>query len=137
MTDPRLSPELEQIQRELAAQPRDDPPLLLRARTMDGVRVELRRERSVFDRYLLAAAALVWVNLALSATNATQQPSDLPKLRELDEPLVRQIEQLLPELSDKDARRLAVLYREGSGLVPCPDVPSWSALGRRPLDEEI
>jgi hypothetical protein len=67
------------------------------------------------------AAALVWLNLSLSATNTTPGLPPSPGSREIAEPLARQIEQLLPELPPADARRLAVLYRAASGLVPCPD----------------
>ena len=121
MTDHGLSPELERLERELTARPREEPPPWLRGRIMECVEIELCRRRSFFDRRVLvaAAAALVWLNLSLSATNSTQGP---PGPRELAEPLARQIEQLLPELPRTDARRLAVLYRAGSGLVPCPDL---------------
>ena len=120
MTDPRLPPELQRLERELTARPREEPPSWLRGRIMDCVQIELRRRRPFFDRRVLlaAAAALVWLNLSLSATNVTQGPSGS---REFAEPLAQQIGQLLPELPRADARRLALLYRSGSGLVPCPD----------------
>ncbi len=126
MTDERLSPELERLERELAARPREEPPPWLRGRIMDRVEIELCRRKSFFDRRLLVAvaAALVWLNLSLSATNTTSAPLGPPDSRWLGEPLARQIEQLLPELPRADARRLAVLYRAGSGLVPCPDLSS-------------
>jgi hypothetical protein len=125
MTDERLSPELERLERELSARPREEPPPWLRGRIMDCVETELRRRRSFFDRRVLvaAAAALVWLNLSLSATNTTQAPLGPPGPQEPAEPVARQIGQLLPELPRAEARRLAVLYRAGSGLVPCPD---WS-----------
>ena len=123
MTDPRLSPELQRLERELTARPREEPPPWLRGRIMDCVAIELRRRRSFFDRRVLvaAAAALVWLNLSLSATNTTQGPTGS---REFAEPLVRQLGQLLPELPRADARRLALLYRAGSELVPCPAWPN-------------
>jgi hypothetical protein len=138
MTDPWLSPELDEIQRALAAGPRDDPPSRLRARIIGRVQAELRGKKSALHRYpLAAAAALVWLNLALSATNATWQPLDVPAPRAVVEPLARQIGELLPELSRGDARRLAVLYWAGSRVVPCPDVPSGRAPDRRVWGEEI
>jgi hypothetical protein len=100
---------------------------------MACVQVELCRRKSFFDRRMLVAvaAALVWLNLSLSATNATQAPPGPPGPRGLAEPLAQQIEQLLPELPRVDARRLAVLYRAGSGLVPCPDLSSRPIGARR------
>ncbi len=126
MTDQRLSPELEGLERDLATRPHEQPPPWLRGRILHCVEIELCRRRSFLDRPVLvaAAAALVWLNLSLSAANTTQGPLGPPGPRELAEPLARQIEQLLPEFPRADARRLALLYRAGSGLVPCPD---WSS----------
>ena len=80
--------------------PREEPPPWLRGRIMDRVEIELCRRKSFFDRRLLVAvaAALVWLNLSLSATNTTSAPLGPPDSRWLGEPLARQIEQLLPEL---------------------------------------
>ena len=132
MTDQRLTPDLERLEQQLASRPREEPPPRLRGRIMGCVEIELRRTRSFFDGRMLvaAAAALVWLNLSLSATNATQAPLGSSDPPELAEPLARQIEQLLPELPRVDARRLAVLYRAGSGLVPCPDWSSRSIVAR-------
>jgi hypothetical protein len=95
-----FSPELERLEHALAAGPGVDPPDDLRRRVIADVRAELRRERVrggwAFAAAVAATVAL-WMNLSLSATQATDYglrcdrslsatdagPSQLDLLREL------------------------------------------------------
>ncbi|MGA2031857.1 MAG: hypothetical protein ABSG68_06355 [Thermoguttaceae bacterium] len=71
-----------------------------------------------------AAAALVWLNLSLAATRATDCGLRRHGPGQSIETACRQIEQLLPEFSPEQSRRQAILLRAGSALVPCPDLSS-------------
>jgi hypothetical protein len=87
------------------------------------VRLELRsqRKRARWSYAALAAGAvLLWINLSLSATRATDYrllPKDPPAAVEA---LAAEIQQLAPEVSHREARRQAVLLRAGMNLARCP-----------------
>ena len=72
--DSSLPPELQRLEHTLAEHPRVAPPDDLRLRVMADVRSELRRERA-HDGWAFAAAVAatvaLWMNLSLSATQAT------------------------------------------------------------------
>ncbi|MGA2619110.1 MAG: hypothetical protein ABSF26_15990 [Thermoguttaceae bacterium] len=126
MTDDwRLPPELERLARDLAGRPRVEPPPGLKPRVMHGLRADLKRQPpGVGWAFPLAAAAaaLVWLNLSLAATRATDyglRPAQSGPPVAADS---RQIEQLLIELSPEEARRQAILLRAGATLVPCPNL---------------
>ena len=139
MTNGQLPGDLQRLERRLARRPREGPPAALHGRVMAGVEAALRRQPSGGWQMLAAAAAAVvlWLNLSLSATNATDGPLRARGTREPVERIARQIEQLLPDLPREEARRYAVLYQSGSELIPCPELGprSWAlGLGSWDLD---
>jgi hypothetical protein len=132
MTNGQLPGDLQRLERRLAQRPREEPPAALHGRVIASVEAALRRQPSGGGWRMLAAAAaavLIWLNLSLSATNATDGPLRPRGTREPVERIARQIEQLLPDLPREEARRHAVLYQSGCELVPCPQVSA------RPLSD--
>jgi hypothetical protein len=97
----------------------------LRHRVLDDVRSRLRHEQSQ-SRWqfaaAVAAAAMLWMNLSLSATQATDFGLRPSRPSESIETIARQIEQLAPDLSPREARRQAILLQAGSNLVCYPDL---------------
>jgi hypothetical protein len=137
MNESELPDELERLERELAERPRPEPSADLRDRVMRTVEAELggaelRRVQPPRTRaggwlsFAAAAAAtvLIWANLSLSAANATRYDLRLPaEPRALDE-TARQIRDLVPGMSEQEARRYALILHGGANLVPCLDVAS-------------
>ena len=124
MANWQLPEDLERLEHQLAQRTREEPSAALRGRVLAGVQAALRRQRSGGWRMLAAAAAgvLIWLNLALSATNATGGTLRSHGTRESVDRTARQIERLLPDLPREEARRHAIRYRSGSELVPCLEV---------------
>lgn len=133
MENEQLPPELEQLERDLADRPRLDPPAELRQRVIGGVRAELRRDgprNGWAFAAAVAAVVLVWLNLSLSATLATDcGPPPHTPAREVGK-VAEQIQKLLPELSQREALRQAVLLQAGSSQPWCPSVPVGPAAPR-------
>jgi hypothetical protein len=134
MENEQFPPELEQLERDLADRPRLDPPAELRERVIDGVRAELQRNGArngwTFAA-AVAAAALVWANLSLSATLGTDYSPQPGSLRPPVDEVAEQIQQLLPELSQREALRQAVLLQARSDLLLYPHVSAGPAASRR------
>ena len=132
MEDMPLSPELLRIEKELAARPRGEPSEQSRARCLDGLQAELRRQRAG-SRWpfavAIAASVLLGLNLSLSATQATDFGFRRSTQHLSSEKLAGEIRELLPDLSSEEAMRQAMLMRTASSLVPCPKVPAISARG--------
>ena len=131
----RLPPELEQIERQLSTRPVPDPPPELRQRTLDHLEMELRgsvmqdsepRSNGSRGRWAFAVAVavsvLVWINLSLCATSVTNCRVEVGPSHERVSTTAAQINQLLPELGEREASRQAALLDDGSRLVPCPDI---------------
>jgi hypothetical protein len=79
----------------------------------------------------VAAAALVWINLSLSATLATDFNGRAVTQGPPVEQVAQQIRQLLPELSDDEALRQAVMLRATSNMpagILLPPVPPTCCL---------
>jgi len=114
-----LPPDLKQLERELAERPRAEPPPDLRRRVLGGARVQLRRElRQGWWAFAAsaAAAAVLIVNVSISAVQATD--FDLyngARSKQIAE-AAQQIRQALPEISEEEARRQAVLLNAGANL---------------------
>ena len=114
-----LPPDLHELERDLAGRPRPVPPAALRQRVIGCVRAELRRNGSRNGWTFaagVAAAVLVWVNLSLSATLATDFGPQPDRPRRPVEKVAAEIQRLLPGLSDEEARRQAILLQAGSDL---------------------
>lgn len=123
----QLPPELQQLERDLTARPLPEPPADLRRRVIGQVRAGVRQERSAARwafAAALAAAVLVWVNLSLSATQATDYGMRLGGQGPPIGMAARQIQRLLPGISRREALRQATLLQAGSNLVACPDFPA-------------
>ncbi len=137
MDDNQLPAELQQLERELAGRPRPVPPAELRRRVIDGARAELRRNGSrngwTFAA-AVAAAVVVWINLSMSATLGTDYGPGPDTAGPPVDKVAAQIRQLLPELSQRDALRQAVLLQARSDLTLYPSVPAGSA-SSRPLGD--
>ncbi len=135
MEDPRLPPELERLQRDLAERPTPARSADLRDGVMRSVEAELgpvRPEQNGLANgrpngwwafaVAMAATVLVWLNLSLSAAHATSYGLHLAAEPESADRAARQIRDLLPEISRRDARRYAAVLQAGSNLVVAPDV---------------
>jgi hypothetical protein len=125
MNDYQLPPELESLERELAARSIPLPIAELRQKITSGIHNRLRREsRLDFWRFAAAAAlvAAVWLNLSLSAARETNFHFQLADNRPSVEQTARQIQNLLPEMSEDDARREALLLCAGANLVMYPKI---------------
>jgi len=135
MEDPRLPPELERLQRDLAQRPAPAPSADLRDAVMRCVEVELgavRPEQNGLANgrpsgwwafaVAMAATVLVWLNLSLSAAHATSYSLHLASEPGSADRAARQIRELLPEVSRRDARRYAAVLLAGSNLIGAPDV---------------
>ena len=130
MNEPELPDELERLERELARRPCPGPSADLRDRGIRTVEAELRRAELPPTRaggwlsfaVATAATVLVWINLSMSAANATSYDPRLPAEPHALDETTRQIGELLPEMSEQEARRYAVILEGGADLIPCPDV---------------
>ena len=129
-----LPPELEGLERLLAARERRQPPPEMKQRLLFGVRAELHRSQDS-SRWAfavaVAATVLVWLNLSLCATQATDCGLALRGPHQPVEDQAEQIRQLLPDLPPREAMRQAVLLRAATGVTPCPRLSgNYVALGK-------
>jgi len=126
-----LPEDLADQESELASLPRPEPDAGLRGRVLAAVRGELRRTAS--SRRLVrggfwsfaaaaAAAALFWANLSMGAANDTDWDFGPPREKTQLRAAAERIRGLVPELSEREALRHAVLLRAGAGLVMVPQV---------------
>jgi hypothetical protein len=129
MDDLDLSPELRELERALAARPRPAPPAELRDRVIGQMQVGLRRNgpRSRWSFVAaVAVAAAVWINLSLSATLTTDFDRRSHGAASPVGQVAEEIRLLLPELSENEALRQAVMLRATSNMppaVPWPKAP--------------
>jgi hypothetical protein len=97
----------------------------------DALAVELRASRWQSHWAFVtavAASVLVWMNVSLSATTATDCRVPLaPSTAEVDR-LAREIHQLLSELSVVDARHQSILAWSGNTVVLQPELPVPSTM---------
>ena len=136
MENSRLSPELERLERLLACGPQPEPPTALRQRVLDDVRAEFRRrlldrlrvelfreQRRSSQRFAVACAATLLVGFSLSigvmhaAGVALQPPASTPTVREV----AWQLQQLSPEVSQRDSFLQATLRQIGPEAA-CRDI---------------
>jgi hypothetical protein len=121
-----LPPELRALDAQLAGRPKPDLPAALRARVLEAVRAELAREPRVerisFWRFAagMAAAALLWINLSMSAANDTVWHWNGAKTRIVDAAALQQIQEVMPECSETEARARLLLLCAGELLVATP-----------------
>ena len=99
----------------------------LRPRILDDLRSRLRAERSRARwQFALAVAVvvLVWMNLSMSATQATDFGLRLTGPSEPIETIAEQIHQLVPEFSPEEARRQAILCGPARAWFV---IPTWES----------
>jgi hypothetical protein len=129
-----LPPELQRLERHLTARERPQPSYQAKQRLLCSVRAERRRSQAR-GRWTfavaMAATVLVWLNLSLCATKATDCGLGLVGPHQPVENGAEQIHQLLPDLPPREAARQAVLLRAGSGVIPCPRLSSGQVALRR------
>jgi hypothetical protein len=116
--DGELPPDLEELERRLTARRPTGPPAELRRRVLTAVRRASGEGEGGFWRYVagVAAAALLAVNLSMSVANNTDwHLRGTPGPSEAGADRAREV---VPELSEREARRQAVLLRARSQLTP-------------------
>jgi hypothetical protein len=127
MTDPDLPEDLASLERELAARPRPRPSDDMRDRVLSGMEANLtgahapvRRRMGPWEFALAAAAAiLIWANLSMSAVNRMDWEAD-GRFRNGIETAVALVQELVPELSEAEARRQVLLLKAAERLVRAP-----------------
>lgn len=121
----QLPSELQQLESDLSNRSLGEVSATLRRKVLDDVRSQLRIERS-HARWQFAAAVaavvLVWMNLSMSAIQATDFGFRCHEPSESIETIVQRIQQLVPDISAGEAQRQAILLRAGSNLVCYPDL---------------
>ncbi len=136
-----LPPELDRLERHLAARERPRPSDQAKQRLLCSLRAELRRSQAR-SRWAfavaMAAIVLVWLNLSQCATQATDCGLGLDGLHAPVENGAEQIRQLLPDLTPREAMREAILLRAGTGVIACPRLSAdHVALRRDHVSKEI
>ncbi|MAE60772.1 MAG: hypothetical protein CMJ49_05375 [Planctomycetaceae bacterium] len=114
------------LEDKLVARSPAHPPARLRSRVVTDMTMALREERRIgFWRFAAAAAIVVIVgmNLSMSAASATRYPASSALNAQELRSTAAQISDLLPGLSESEARRHALLLHAGAGVVPAP-IPS-------------
>ena len=125
-----LPDELRQLEEELIASRSSEPPTELRDRVLGEVqhalavelRVSLRQSRWAFA-VAVAASVLVWMNMSISATTATDCRAQLTSPAAEIDRLAAEIHELLPELSAEDARRQTIIHRSNETLSLWMELP--------------
>ena len=129
MENDRLSPELEALEGQVAARDCSRLPGGLRDRVMDGLQVELRRDRRR-KRWTFAAqaaaAAVLWINLSLSITQSTNLGLELGTSPPSVDALAQQVQEILPDISQRETRRQALLLQASWNLAEQPDFSKCS-----------
>ena len=127
MEDWTLPPELQQLERDLCCRSLPDASGDMRYNVIKEVRGlmqnEARRSRWQFG-IGVAAAALLWLNLSISATQATNFGLQWRENDPSIEVAAEVIQRLVPELSAQEARREAFLMRVTFRMIPYPSLPA-------------
>jgi hypothetical protein len=121
MTDPDLPPDLAELERRLAARPRVEPPAGLGPRVRDAARVALRprpADGGWRSWAALAAAVLIGLNLSMSVAGSTDWRLTAAVEPEQVNATADRLRAAAPDLSERELRRQALLYRVGAGLTP-------------------
>ena len=129
----QLPSPLEAIESRLLTRRLPEPSPELRRRTLAAARAE-REAAARWSRWTLvavtAAAALLLINLSLGAFTTKDTGWRVVDGRHSIDATARQLRELLPELSEAEARRTAFTWRIGSratwspGLAPDADIPA-------------
>ena len=142
-------PEFTELERWLAQREQPEASTELRRRVIEAMRCELasprpcvRQPRPWWEFAAAAAAvAVVLGNLSISAVQATDYGLRLDGQTQPVDVAAEQIRELLPELTQRQALRYAIVWQGGSQLTPAPwPRPRAAALGRldtRETDDEL
>ena len=130
METPQLPPELKRLERLVAERDRPEPSADLKERVLRSVEAELLQAelppQPVAGWWAFAAAAaasmVLAFNLSLSAARATSYDLRLAAGPQSLDASLRQIRELLPELSHREAIPYAVAIQANSTLARCPAV---------------
>ena len=117
-----LPPELDALEQELYAHARPGPEPALRQRVLAAVRRELGRgaRRPWHLAAASAAATLLWINFSMSIANDMSWPLAGGLDGERLETTAARIRALAPELSEREARRQALVAQARSLAAPAP-----------------
>jgi hypothetical protein len=129
-----LSPELAELERELADRPRGEAPAGMRAGVLAGVRAELgARRRMAWWSFAgaAAAAAVLVANLAISVTLTTDYGLHLDDAVAAVDSVEGGDEDVLPGVSDRERKRQAMVVRAAAMLARSPQGAVRPAGGRR------
>lgn len=122
-----LPSELRRIEQLLSARPLPRHSENMKERFLSDARSELRRQKGrarwAFAASM-AASVLVWLNLSISASQATDYGISLQSPQQSVEEIAGEIRQLLPDISPQEAKRQAVLLRAGADAIPCSGFPA-------------
>ena len=133
MDEPRIPPELAELERRIAGLPAPEPPPALRERVGRAVAGSLRQERSAV-RWAFAgaaaAAAAVLLNLSMTAGLETGiGPGREMPLAGIAEMTAR-IQEAAPEIPEREARRqAAALIAALAAPAAAPRLPSEALRG--------
>jgi len=128
MSDNSLPSELRALEDALVQRTRQHPSPELRERVLDEVRLAVQTQTRTNTRRgdawqfaaAVAGAVLLWMNLSMSATQATDfgfRRSLSNGAGESVEAIARQIQEIAPELTPAEARRQAVLMQCGASFL--------------------
>lgn len=138
-----LPPDLAKITSRLSARPGPEPRGDHRDRVMAAVRRELAADRTPWWQQketwhvaAVAAAAVlfVWINVAMRAANPPGWRLRGPGNGVAVAQTAARIQELVPSLCEREARRQAVVLHAGAHLVPAPQ-PAGRAAGALLLHE--
>jgi hypothetical protein len=135
---PELPDELRELESRLADFGRAEPSVALRGRVLSAVASELASRRlSDWWWYAGAAAALavLWVNLSWTACRESSYDWQAAARPDGFAGDVRAIEQLIPGISQDEARREARLLRVGSSFAAPPLAPLPPPAGRAAYEQ--
>jgi hypothetical protein len=138
MNQPDLPPELADLERRLADRPRPGPPAELRRRVLAAVARAGSPADVGFGWFAAAAAvlALLAINLSMSVASGTdwrlagqRGPQDVAASAD-------RLHKVLPELSEREARRQALILEGRARLTPAAPLPAPSPADLRLFGSE-
>jgi hypothetical protein len=142
METPQLPPDLQKLERLLAERDRPQPSPDLKERVIRSVEAEPEakpRQAELPSRpaggwwtfaAATAASVVLLFNLSLSAARATSYDLDLAAEPQALDASVRQIRELLPQLSHREAIPYAVAMQADLKLARCPNVATADPVRR-------
>jgi hypothetical protein len=114
MEDDPLPIELEEIEARLAALPRSGPGAALRLRVLGDFDRQLGHGAWLWYAAAAAAMVVLWLNLSWSASRATS--FEITRRHDAIDRQARQIREVMPELSEPEAYRHAIVLNSGRRL---------------------